>query len=198
MSRCLYLVMLVCLGLVACASAQSPAPNLPALAHLRSRAIHAADVDIDIRGLPLGLAGWLGDDHDSDAGVIRSALAALHTVQVRHYEFDSDFADSKADVEAVREQFSGPGWSRIAQVRDQKDGQDVDIYLAIDRTRIRGLAVVASEPRQFTLINAVGSLDLAQVDALRRHFDAHDDLNAHDAAAHDADGGNHTPPLLPF
>jgi hypothetical protein len=204
MSRCLQLVILACLGVAACASAESPVPNLPAFAHLRSQAIHAADLDIDISALPLGLAGWLSGGHDSDSGAIRSALASLHTVHVRHYEFGSDFAYSKADVEAVREQFSGPGWSRIAQVRDHKDGQDVDIYLAVDHTRISGLAVVVSEPRQFTLVNAVGSLDLAQADALRRHFDAHGDFDRHgDAnadgdAAHDADGGHRAPSLLPF
>lgn len=192
MSRCLYLVILVGFGLVACASAESPVPNLPAFAHLRSQAIHSADVDIDIGGLPLGLAGWLSDDHDSDTAAIRSALAALRSVRVRHYEFGSDFAYSKADVDAVREQLSGPGWSRIAHVLDRKEGQDVDIYLAVDHTRIEGLAIVASAPREFTFINTVGSLDLAQVAVLRRHFGAQDD------AAHEARGGNPAPPLLPF
>jgi Domain of unknown function (DUF4252) len=191
MPRYLRLVILVCFGLVACASADSPVPNLPAFAHLRSQAIQSADVDIDIGGLPLGLAGWLSDDHDSDTAAIKSVLAALHTVHVRHYEFGSDFAYSKADVDAVREQFSGPGWNRIAHVLDQKEAQDVDIYLAVDHTRIKGLAIVVSAPRQFTFINTVGSLDLAQVNALRGHLDVQGDAaNAH--------GGNQAPPLLPF
>jgi hypothetical protein len=192
MPRCLYLVILVCFGLVACASAESPGPNLPAFAHLRSQAIHSADVDIDIGGLPLGLAGWLSDDHDSDMAAVRSALAGLRSVHVRHYEFGSDFAYSKADVDAVRDELSGPGWSRIAHVLDQKEGEDVDIYLAVDQTRIKGLAIVASAPREFTFINTIGSLDLAQVAALRRHLGTRDD------AAHDAPGGNPQRPLLPF
>jgi hypothetical protein len=49
----------------------------------------------------------------------------------------------------------------------------------MEKERITGLAIVASEPREFTIVNAVGSLDLAQVDKLRRHFgEFHHDATA--------------------
>lgn len=189
MTRPLYLVFLLCFGLAACANAETPELNLTALAHLRSQAIHAADIDIDLDALPLRLAAWLGDDHDT--AEVRSALSALHTVRVRHYEFASDYAYSKADVDAVREQLSGPGWSRVAQIHNEKESEDVDIYLAADRQRIKGVVILTSEPREVTIVNAVGSLDPKQVAALRRQFDL-DHALVHDAA------GSAVKPLLPF
>ena len=182
MQRLCLLAVLASFALPACGDTQNAVLNLPAFAHLRSQATHNTDVEIDLDGLPLRLAGWLTDDHDSDTAAARSALGAVHALHVRHYEFATDFAYSRADVDAVREQLSGPGWSRIAHVRKQKESEDVDIYLALDHDRIEGLAIVACSPRELTIVNAVGSLDLAQVDALRRHFDV-----PHDAA-HDADG----------
>ncbi len=185
MPRALCCAILMCFGLTARADAQGIALNLPAFAHLRSQATDA--VDIDLGPMPLRLAGWLIDDHDSESAEAKSLLAGLRELQVRHYEFAADFVYSQADIDAVREQLSGPGWSRVAHVRNQKDGEDVDIYLALDRERIKGVAIVASEPREFTIVNAVGSLDPAQVAALRRHFELH-----HDAVAR-AHG-----PSLPF
>jgi hypothetical protein len=178
MFRRLLLALFVCLGPAALARAQSPELKLPAFTQLRSHATES--VDISLGSLPLKLAGWIaghdaGDPDSAEAAVVLKSLQKLH---VRHYEFASDYAYPRADIDAVRSQLSGAGWSELVRVRNPGKSEDVDIYLAIDKDRITGVAIVASEPREFTIVNAVGSLDLAQVDQLRRHFEFHHDATA--------------------
>jgi hypothetical protein len=43
-----------------------------------------------------------------------------------------------------------------------KDHQHVDVFVAIDQGRATGLAVIASQPREFTIVNIVGSIDLSK------------------------------------
>jgi hypothetical protein len=44
------------------------------------------------------------------------------------------------------------------QVHDREKSEDVDVYIAIENNRTTGFALIASEPRQFTIINIVGSV----------------------------------------
>jgi hypothetical protein len=183
----LNLVALACFLFAAHADAQSPSPELrlPAFDHLRSQATEA--VDFTLGPLPFSLAGTFIDGRDADSAGTRALLRGLHRLAVRHYEFASDFVYSKLDLDAVRAELTGPGWSQIAHVHDRSKQQDVDVYLAVDKDRITGLAIVASEPREFTIVNAAGSLSMDTVNALRGRFE-HDHDTA--AAAH--------APTLPF
>ena len=62
---------------------------------------------------------------------------------------------------------------------DLAKAQDVDVYVALDDNKVTGFAIVASEPRKFTILNIVGSIDLDQIAKLQNHMDLHVDL--HDA-----------------
>jgi Domain of unknown function (DUF4252) len=178
MLRRLILALFACGWPVVLVHAQTPLLKLPAFTQLRSHATESVDISLD--SLPLKLAGWLADHagNDPDGANAAALFKGLHALNVRHYEFASDYAYPQADIDAVRSQLAGAGWSRLVRVHNPSKSEDVEIYLAIDKDRITGLAIVASEPREFTIVNAVGSLDLAQVEKLRRHYDFH-----HDAAS---------------
>jgi hypothetical protein len=77
---------------------------------------------------------------------------------------------SQADIDGIRRQLSAPGWSRIVEARSRKEQTDVDVYLLIDGGKARGLAVIASEPREFAIVNIVGSIDLEQLHDLEGQF----------------------------
>lgn len=178
MLRRLILALWACCGPLALAHAQTPSLKLPVFTQLRSHATES--VDISLGSLPLRLVGWFAghaadDPESADAAAL---LKGLHALNIQHYEFASDYAYPQADVDAVRTQLAGAGWRQLVQVHNPGKNEHVDIYVALDKDRITGLAIVASEPREFTIVNAVGSLDLAQVEKLRRHFDFH-----HDAAS---------------
>lgn len=162
--------LIACFGLSALAHAQGAQLNVPEFTQLRTSATQS--VDISLGKLALQLAGMIGDGAgtpDDDASVIKS----LQALDVRHYEFASDFAYPKEKIDSVRTQLGAAGWSPLVHVRDVKKSQDVDISLAMDKDCITGVAIVVSEPREFTIIHAVGNLRIDQVNALRRQIESH-------------------------
>jgi hypothetical protein len=160
--------------------------NLPSFTGLQSKASEV--VDVTLGTWPLALASkFMNADNPEDAEV-KKLLSGIKSIAIRSYEFDSDFVYSKEDVDAVRAQLSEPGWSQLAQVRKRNKAQEVDVYVALTDDQAKGFAVIASEPRKFTILNIVGSIDLEQIAKLQHHMDLHVDLDdALDADAIDID-----------
>jgi hypothetical protein len=143
--------------------AQAPGPRLPlaGLEKLESLASETVNVSLDT-GL-LSLAARFMDADDEDAAKVKALVGGLKGVYVRSFEFGADGAFGPAEVENIRRQLSGPGWSRMAGVRSRKEHADVDVYLWLDGDRVGGLGILASEPRRFTIVNIVGTIDLDQL-----------------------------------
>jgi hypothetical protein len=141
--------------LPAVGTAAGPELRIPDFSHLASKARESTDITLD--GLLLRLAKhFAAQDGEEDLAF----LSDIKSVRVRNFEFDDDEAYSREDIESVRRQLASPGWSALATVHRREPREDVDVFLNLDDGRIRGLAVVASEPRSFTIVNIVGNIDL--------------------------------------
>ena len=150
------------------ASAQVPALKIPSFDELQHKAIDSVNITID--STLLGLAGHFMDDSDPNSAELKKTLSGLKSVQVRSFRFDSDFVYSKSDIDSVRAQLTGPGWSRLVQVRDHNKNEAVDVYLALDQHIIKGVAIITSDPRKFTIVNVVGTVDVNQIAQLQKAF----------------------------
>jgi hypothetical protein len=160
---------------VSAAAERSFSLELPSFSHLQSKATEV--VDITLGTWPLALASKFMDADDAEDAEVKKLLSGIKSIAIRSYEFDSDFAYSKEDVDAVRDQLSAPGWTQLAQVRKRNKAQEVDVYMALNGDHANGFAIIASEPRKFTILNVVGSIDLNQLAKLRNHVDLHVDLD---------------------
>jgi Domain of unknown function (DUF4252) len=149
-------------------SAQDLTLVLPTFSDLKGKATET--VDITLGGWPLRMVSQLIDDHDADSAAVKRAISGLKSVQIRSYEFASNVDCPTADLAKLRSQLSSPPWSPIVQSRNGAGKEHVDIYLAIDNHTVRGAAIIACEPREFTILNIVGQVDLDQVAALRNAF----------------------------
>lgn len=141
-------------------NAAGPELRIPDFSHLHSRARDSVDITLD--GFVLRLAKHFAARAE-DGGDDEEALQILQdikSVRVRNYEFDTDDAYSRADVDSVRKQLTGPGWSALATVHKREPLEDVEVFLNTDNGKILGLAVIASEARSFTIVNIVGNIDL--------------------------------------
>jgi hypothetical protein len=145
------------------ASAQPPQLTLPDFQHLQDKAIES--VDIHIGAFPLWLASLFIGEDDPDDAEARAVIRDLRGVHVRSYQFDSDNVYSREDLEKVRRQLTAPGWTQVVRIRDRDKHSDVDVFIATDGEKIRGIAVLASEPREFTIVHVLGNID---VDKLAR------------------------------
>jgi hypothetical protein len=95
----------------------------------------------------------------------QQVLQGLKGVYVRSFEFTGRNAYSDSDLEAVRTQLRGPGWSRIVSVHD--DGELAEIYVWKDASgNSGGLAIIAADGQELTVVNLIGRVNLAQLGAL--------------------------------
>lgn len=164
-SKAIYL--LIALPLLA--GAQSPKLKIPSFDNLKSKATEV--VDMDFGPFLLKIARWAlehTEDDDPETQAVKHMVMGLKSVQIRSYEFAADNVYSKSDVDSVRKQLTRPGWSQLVQVRDKTAKEDVDVYVAYDRDKIVGIAIVASDPREFSILNIVGELDLEHVALLQK------------------------------
>lgn len=159
------ITLLLTSALAAAADAQLKLPQFDALADKASES-----VTITLDSALLEIAARFLDPAKPEDAAAREAIAGLKGIYVRSYTFDEDFAYPRADVEMVRKQLAGPGWQRLVEVRSRKEQAHVDIYISIDGNRANGLAIIASEPREFTIVNIVGSVDMRKLHELEGQF----------------------------
>jgi len=165
---------LIALALATLASAAPAAEPLrgqlqiPEFAALADNASESVKVTLDSQLLGMGCRFLNADDPEQ--ADVKKLCNSLQGIYVRSYTFDRDFAYPKADVEGVRRQLSGPGWSRIVEARSNKENTNVDVFVLIDGGKAKGLGIIASEPREFTIVNIVGNIDLEQLHSLEGKF----------------------------
>ena len=151
-----------------CALAADARLVLPDLHLLEAKATEVVSVNLDTP--LLGLAAGFLDEGKPDEAAVKELVAGLKGVYVRNFTFDADFVYAKADIDAVRAQLSAPGWRRLVEVRSLKAGTHCDVYISIDGNRVNGLAIIATEPRELTIVNIVGSVDLQKLHRLQGRF----------------------------
>jgi len=152
----------------AAAMTQNARIDIPDFRPLKTRATDC--VDINLGPLLLHTLGLFMDDKDPQSAATKRLLRGIQSIRVRSFQFDTESAYSRADVDAVRSQLGAPGWTSIMTVHDRDKGEDVDMYMLIQNEQTRGFALVASEPREFTIINIVGSVNLSDVAKLQKEL----------------------------
>jgi hypothetical protein len=150
--------------------AASPQLRLPSLEHLQRLATDS--VNITIGHVPLGIASWaLGQSEDSNDRELQEVLHGLKSIYIRSFKFAADHQYSMADVDAIRNQLSAPGWNALAQIHEHgEQAENVDIYVSTEHEVVNGLVVVATGPRELTIVNIVGSVDPAKLATLGGHL----------------------------
>jgi Domain of unknown function (DUF4252) len=156
------------LSQLAWSAAPEPKLLLPNFDALASKANETVSITLD--SALLGMAAKFLDPNNPEDAAAREVLSGLQGIYVKSYTFDEDFAYPKVDIDRVRKQLSAPGWTRLVEVRSRKEQADVDIYISVEGNKALGLAIIASEPREFTIVNIVGSVDLDKLHQLEGKF----------------------------
>lgn len=161
MRRCIVFAVLVFSA--AALHAQRIHIDLPA--SLAAKASESVDVTLD--GALLRLAAkFLGND--GDERVARDMISRLEGIYVKSYEFDEEGAYDRSILDGIRKQI-GPRWKRLVQVKS-RHRENVEIYADMRGENVAGLLVLAAEPRELTIVNLVGPIDLDKLANLEGHF----------------------------
>ena len=140
--------------------AQDPRIRLAHLDYLAKKASETVDVNIDERLIQL--AAKLFNDKDEDEAKVKKLVNGLKGIYVKSFEFENENDYSSADVDSIRSQLREPVWSRLVNVTSKRDGI-VEVYIALNGSDVLGLAVLSAEPKELTVVNIVGPVDLEKL-----------------------------------
>jgi Domain of unknown function (DUF4252) len=166
--RLLCPALLIAVCTATAAKAQDAKLQISNLDRLESRAAQVIDVSIDERLLRIALKFL--NPNDPDQAKIRELVAGLKGVYVKSYDFDKPDEYSASDVAPISAQLKAPGWARMVGIRSTRDKQNLEVYTMLVGDKIGGMAVIAAEPTQLTVINIVGPIDLEKLSALEGNF----------------------------
>jgi hypothetical protein len=161
---------LILLAAFCCATARAQDAKLQIdnLNKLGNKAAEVVEVALDERSLRLA-AKFLSSNNPDEAKV-KEIISGLKGIYVRVFEFDKPGEYSPSDLESIRAQLRQPGWGKIVGVRSKREGENVEVHLKYQGDNVTGLAIVAADPKELTVVNIVGAIDLEKVRQLEGQF----------------------------
>ena len=160
------LSLLLIAGMNVTARAQDARLQLTTLDYLAGKASQTVDVNIDQKLLQL-TAKFFGNEPDDKE--IKALISGLKGIYVKSFEFEHEGEYTAADVEAIRAQLKSSAWNRIVGVVSKREG-DIEVYLMSNNNEITGLAVLSVEPKELTVVNIIGPVDIAKLATLEDQF----------------------------
>ncbi|MEW6209870.1 MAG: DUF4252 domain-containing protein [Acidobacteriota bacterium] len=152
------------------AEAQDARLKIDHLDKFSEKASELIDVTVDENLLQLA-AKFLNPKRSPEEAAIKELISGLKGVFVRRFAFQNEGEFTREDVESVRSQLHSPGWSRIVGVRSRKKTViDVEVYIMTEGAIIKGLGIIAIEPKALTVANVVGPIDLEKLSQLEGKF----------------------------
>ena len=161
------IVLLLIVSSTLVAKAQDSRIQTASLDHLAAKASESVDVNVDERLMKM--AAKVFSDQDADERKIKKLIEGLKGIYVRSFEFDASGQYTDADLESIRTQLRGPGWTRMVNVTSKKDGK-LEVYLLFHGDMVNGLAVLHSDEKELTIVNIVGPVDLDKLAQLEGQF----------------------------
>jgi len=187
---------LVLVGLLpALAAAQAGRLVIPDFGDLAKKATESVDITLD--GDMLRSASHLmggGGGQGPRNGDVSTLVSGLKAITVRSFTFDKPDMYSQQSVAGVLAQVDAPGWKKIISVRGK--GEHVEIHMRADSAD-GGLLIVAEEPKQLTIVNLAGRINLDQLRQLQGHMGVPDMSGAIGGAAPPAPPATPVTPVTP-
>jgi hypothetical protein len=161
-------LLLLLVGTVVTARAQGAKLKLDQLDVLANKANETVDVRLDERLMQTTAKFFSGKDPDD--AEIKEVLKGVKGIYVKSFTFEKDGEYSAAEVESVMSQLRFGTWSKILSITSKKGGENVEVYLNMAGDQINGLAVLSIDPKEFTVVNIVGPIDLEKLSKLEGQF----------------------------
>lgn len=143
------------------------------LDHLAKSAKETVEITLD--GALLNLAGRFLSAEKPEEAKVKQIVAGLKAIHVRSFEFDRAGAYSAADLDKIRQQVSGPGWTRVARHtagagKAFEAGEVSELYVRTEGNKSTGVAVITAEARELTVVQILGDIDLDKLGDLSGQF----------------------------
>jgi len=161
-------MLLLLFGGAVTSRAQSGKLQLDQLDALTNRASNTVDVKLDENLMQVTRKIFSGKD--TDDAEIKELLKNVKGIYVKSFSFEKENEYQPAEIDSVMSQLRGGGWSKIVGVTSKKDNENVEVYLMMVGEQVSGLAVVSLNPKEVTVVNIVGPINLEKLSQLEGSF----------------------------
>jgi hypothetical protein len=140
--------------------------DLSSLDKLADKAGETSLITLD--GSKLKLASQFLSSEDQSQQKAKDLITGLKGIFVRTFEFEGPNRYSSSDLDPVRKQLTAPGWSNIIMVKERNESSEV--WLFSKGEQLGGIAIIAAEPDEISVVNIVGPIDLNALSNLAGSF----------------------------
>jgi len=161
-------MLLLLFGSAGTSRAQSGKLQLDQLDALTNRASNTVDVKLDENLMQVTRKLFSGKD--TDDAEIKELLKNVKGIYVKSFSFEKENSYMPAEIDSVMSQLRGGGWSKIVGITSKKENENVEVYLMMVADQISGLAVVSLNPKDVTVVNIVGPINLEKLSQLEGSF----------------------------
>ena len=162
------IVLLLLFGSAGTSRAQSGKLQLDQLDALTNRASNTVDVKLDENLMQVTRKLFSGKD--TDDAEIKELLKNVKGIYVKSFSFEKENSYMPAEIDSVMSQLRGGGWSKIVGITSKKENENVEVYLMMVGDQVSGLAVVSLNPKEVTVVNIVGPINLEKLSQLEGSF----------------------------
>ena len=138
------------------------------LDHLAPKASNVVDVQLS-KDL-LQFAAKFLDGSDPEDAQVKKLLNGITGIYVKSFQFKTEGLWQRSDLDGVRNQLRSPQWSRIVGVTSTEDGENAEVFVRSENQKMTGLAILVSQPKELTVVNIIGAVDLNSLAELGGHF----------------------------
>ena len=160
-------MLLLLFGGAVTSRAQSGKLQLDQLDALTNRASNTVDVKLDENLMQVTRKLFSKDTDDAE---IKELLKNVKGIYVKSFSFEKENSYLPAEIDSVMSQLRGGGWSKIVGITSKKENENVEVYLMMVADQITGLAVVCLNPKDVTVVNIVGPIDLEKLSQMEGSF----------------------------
>jgi hypothetical protein len=154
--------------LLAAAGALAAQPFKFDLSHLESKA--SDTLDLSLNRSTLQFAAKFLDGKDPEEAEVKKLIEGIDGITVKSLEFKSEGAWTPSDLEKLRNQLRPPEWSRMLGYKSTEEGETAEVYIREMDKKAAGVAIIDATPKQLTVVNITGKVDLDSLAQLSGHF----------------------------
>lgn len=158
---------LFCSLVLGLALARGQALKLDSLDKLAAKA--SDTVKVTLNGQLLKLAARFLSNEDPEETQVKELVKNLKGIYVRSFEFSKVGQYSDSDLDAIRSQLRDANWTAIVEVHG-KNEENADIFVKGDGDQFMGVAIIAAEPRELTVVHIDGPIDIEGLRKLSGNF----------------------------
>lgn len=136
--------------------------DLKSLDKFAAKAQSKTEIDMD-EAMLKSAAGFLDNKKGAEA-LAKATSKNLKGIFLRSYEFNQKGAYKMDDLKPLFDQLKAPNWNRF--LSNEEDGERTEIWMHSANGVSDGILLVSGEESELTVINLVGSTNLADLAVL--------------------------------